>query len=329
MHLSPFRRPGPALSNSPGLRSLRFWALLVAAAAAPGTAYACACGCGVYEVGTSSMLPTGSGVAAFVDYDYQDQNRNWSGSSQAPASDNTDKDIRTGWFTVGYQDMFSRSWGLRLEVPYEMRHFVTVSNAPGGNLAAFDFRGLGDIRIEGVYSGFSPDMSAGLTFGLKLPTGNFTTNNAYDDIDRDTEIGSGSTDLLVGGFKRFKLGIDYGWSGFLQGLVDIPVLTQGQYRPGTEVDGAFGVYYNGWSIGRMLISPIGQVKVSVRGPDTGANATFPVASGYSRLLVSPGIEFDLHPVKAYADVELPLYQHFTGNQLAAAVLFRLNIAYMF
>jgi hypothetical protein len=295
----------------------------------PSAGRACACGCGIYEVGTSSMIPTGSGITTYIDYDYQDQDHNWSGSSQAPDADNTDKDIRTSWFTYGYQDMFNRDWGVRLEVPYEERHFVTVSNAPGGPLADLNFSGFGDIRVEGIYTGFSPDLSSGLTFGLKLATGSYTRNNAYDDIDRDSEIGSGSTDLLLGGYRRFNLGVDYGWSAFVQGLLDVPVLTQVQYRPGTELDGAFGVYYNGWSIGRMLISPIGQLKVSVRGSDTGANATYPVASGFERLLVSPGVEFDLHPAKVYADVELPLYEHFTGNQVAASVLFRLNVAYMF
>jgi hypothetical protein len=275
------------------------------------------------------MFPEGSGVTTFMDYDFQDQDRNWSGSSPAPGSDNTDKDIRTSWFTLGYQDMVSRSWGIRLEVPYEERHFVTVSYAPGNPLADLNFRGFGDIRIEGVYTGFSPDLSSGLTFGVKLPTGSFTQNNAFGDIDRDTEIGSGSTDLLVGAYRRFNLGIDYGWSGFAQALVDVPVLTQAQYRPGAEFDGAVGLYYNGWSIGRMLISPIAQLKVSVRGMDTGANATSPVASGFNRLLFSPGIEFDMHPVKVAADIELPVYQHFTGNQLAAPLMFRLNVAYMF
>jgi hypothetical protein len=309
------------------LQSLWIWALL--AATAPSLGWACACGCGIYEVGTSSMLPTGSGITTFLDYDYQDQDHNWSGSSEAPAADNTDKDIRTSWFTFGYQDMFNRSWGLRFEVPYERRHFVTVSNDPAGNLADLDFSGLGDIRIEGIYTGLSPDLSSGLTFGLKLPTGSYTQNNAFDDIDRDTQIGSGSTDLLMGAYRRFNMGADYGWSGFVQGLLDIPILTQAQYRPGSEVDGAFGVYYNGWSIGHLLISPIAQLKVSIRGTDTGANATHPVASGFGRVLFSPGVEFDLHPVKVYADVEMPLYQHFTGNQVAAPVLVRLNVAYMF
>ena len=41
------------------------------------------------------------------------------------------------------------------------------------------------------------------------------------------------------------------------------------------------------------------------------------------------LELDLHPFKAYADVELPLYYHFTGDQLAAKTLFRVNVSYMF
>ena len=120
----------------------------------------------------------GLGSHGLVDYDYQDQDHNWSGSSEAPDADNSDKDIRTSWETFGYQDMFDRSWGIRLEIPYEERHFVTVSNAPGGPLTDLNFSGFGDIRIEGIYTGFSPDLSSGLTFGLKLPTGSYTTNNA-------------------------------------------------------------------------------------------------------------------------------------------------------
>ena len=295
----------------------------------PDIGRSCACGCGIYEVGTSSMLPTGSGIMTYVDYDYQDQNHNWSGDSQAPNADNPDKDIRTSWETFGYQDMFSRSWGIRLEVPYEERHFVTASNAPGGPLTDLNFSGFGDIRIEGIYTGFSPDLSSGLTFGLKLPTGSHTLNDAYGDIDRDSEIGSGSTDILLGGYKRFDIDTDYGWSGFTQALLDLPVLTQAQYRPGTEFDVAAGAYYNGWRIGRMLISPIAQLKASLRGSDSGANATHPIASGFARLIVAPGIELDMHPLRVYGDVELPLYEHFTGNQVAASVLVRLNIALMF
>jgi len=41
------------------------------------------------------MFPSGQGGMAFLQYDYQDQNHNWSGTSQAPAANNDDKEIRT------------------------------------------------------------------------------------------------------------------------------------------------------------------------------------------------------------------------------------------
>jgi hypothetical protein len=275
------------------------------------------------------MMPAGSGRMAYIDYDYQDQSQNWSGSSEAPAAANADKDIRTSWYTLGYQEMFSRSWGLRLELPYEERHFVTTGGATGSDIVSLNFSGIGDVRIEGIYTGFSPDLSRGLLFGLKLPTGSHTENDAYGDIDRDTEIGSGSTDILLGGFQRFNIETDYGWSGFAQALLDVPVLTQAQYRPGAEFDAALGAYYEGLRIGKLLVSPIGQLKLSARGQDSGANSAHPVSSGFARVLAAPGLELDLHPLRLYADVELPLYYHFTGNQLVSKVLFRLNLSYMF
>lgn len=307
-------------------------ALLVVIAASlftPRRAHGCACGCGIYEVGTSSMLPTGTGIMTYLDYDYQDQNQNWSGDSPAPAADNGDKDIRTSWYTLGYQQMFSREWGLRIELPYEDRHFVTTGGATGDEIVALNFSGLGDIRVEGLYTGFSPDLSAGVLFGLKLPTGSYNNNDAWDDVDRDSQIGTGSTDILLGGYDRFDIGRGSNWSGFTQALLDAPVLTQVQYRPGVELDSSIGAYYNGFSWGRLKIAPILQLKVSLRTSDSGANASSPIASGFARLLGSPGIEIDCHPFTFYTDVELPICEYFRGNQLAARTLFRANIGYMF
>ncbi|MBV9618811.1 MAG: hypothetical protein JO201_06325, partial [Verrucomicrobia bacterium] len=52
-------------------------------------------------------------------------------------------------------------------------------------------------------------------------------------------------------------------------------------------------------------------------------------SGFQRVLLSPGVEVDVHPLKFYADVEVPVYQNFTGNQIAAPVLIKATIAYEF
>jgi hypothetical protein len=105
-------------------------------------------------------------------------------------------------------------------------------------------------------------------------------------------------------------------------------LTQGDYRPGFEADAATGIYYDGLSLGRVKISPVAQVIGSWRDHDHGAGAA-PADSGYERVLLSPGIEFHLHPVKIYADVELPVFQNMNGNQLVAPVLFKLSVSYMF
>jgi len=315
---------------------------LLAGVLAPSVVHACACGCGVFDVATSSMLPNGQGGMAWLQYDYQDQNRNWSGYSQAPAANNGDKEIETHFITAGFQYMFNDSWGLKVEIPYDYRTFKTVTsnpNVPNNTVTTINWGALGDIRLEGIYTGFFADQSAGVTFGLKLPTGDWTYNNAWGDVDRDSEIGTGSTDILIGGFYRGNITKDEKWDWFAQGLLDVPVLTQVQYRPGVELDTAAGIDYKGFSLGRVQISPVAQAIFSYRSSDSGANASGgandndgPIPgpdSGYQRLMLSPGIEFHIHPVMIYADAELPVFQHFTGNQMAASVLYKLSVSWMF
>jgi hypothetical protein len=78
----------------------------------------------------------------------------------------------------------------------------------------------------------------------------------------------------------------------------------------------------------VRISPVAQAIFSYRSSDSG-DAASPDNSGYERLMLSPGIEFHIHPVKIYADVEIPVFQNFTGNQVAAPVLFKVSMSYMF
>jgi len=291
---------------------------------APGNVHGCACGCGVFDVGTSSMFPGGPGGMAFLEYDYQDQNRNWNGTSQAPAANNDDKEIQTHFVTFGLQYMFNWSWGIQAEMPYDFRYFKTKDDA--GDIVSRNWSQPGDARIEGIYTGFFPDMSAGITFGVKLPTGSHTF--APEVVDRDTQIGTGSTDLLLGGFYSDNLTRDNQWDWFAQLQLDVPALIQDQYRPGVELDAAAGIDYKGLSLAGVRITPVAQVIFSERTGDTGAAAD-PANTGYQRIMLSPGIECHLHALTLYADAEFPVYQNFTGNQLAAPVLFKVILSYMF
>jgi len=288
----------------------------------PAISWACACGCGVFDVKTYSLFPTEEEGLVFLEYNYMDQNRNWSGASRASAADNSDKEIRTEFYTFGSQYMFNRQWGVMAEVPYENRSFTTTTD--NGDIAKFTHSGFGDVRIKGIYAGFSPDLSSGITFGLKLPTGDYT----YPNFDRDTEIGTGSTDALLGGYLMGRLPIADQWNWFVNGQLDQPFLSRDEYRPGSEFDAVAGIYYNGWRVKNFKIAPVAQVIGSHRWRDSGAAADA-VDTGYDRVLFAPGIELDMAGVSLYADVAFPAYQRVNGNQLVAPELFTLRMSYNF
>lgn len=298
--------------------------VLLAGVLTPGAAHACACGCGVFDVATSSMIPKGQGGMAWIQDAFMNQNRNWSGTSEAPAADNDDKELETDFLTLGAQYMVNDSWGAQIEIPYDFRYFKGTDE--NGNITSHNWSQLGDIRIQGIYTGFFGDLSAGVTFGLKLPTGSYTEDP--DLVDRDTQIGTGSTDALLGGFYRRNLDKNQWWDGFAQMELDVPVLTQAGYRPGIELDTAAGIDYRGLKLGRTSIVPLAQVIFSERTSDSGSNAN-PDNTGYQRLMLSPGIEVHIHPIILYADAEFPVFQHFTGDQLAAPVMFKLSVSWMF
>ncbi len=288
----------------------------------PNIALACACGCGVFDVGTADMLPTQPGGMAFLEYDFMNQNKNWHNDSQAPAADNDDKRIRSSFYTAGAEYMFNREWGGEIELPYTDRHFRTTQD--DGSIAGFHDESIGDIRIKGIYTGFSEDMSTGITYGIRLPSGDHNATG----FDRDTDIGSGSTDMLLGAFHVGGLTDDRKFDWFTSGELDQPVLVKNGYRPGTELDAVIGTYYNDLYIGKVKIVPIAQIIGSARLRDDGP-ASDHADSGYHRLLLSPGIEADVGSVRMYADVEIPVYQYVNGNQLTAPELFKMNISYKF
>jgi hypothetical protein len=304
-------------------RPVRHAAVTALFCLAPTASFACACGCGVFDVGTASMFPQNSGAMGFVEYDFMDQDKNWSGSSRASADANSDKRIRTSFMNVGLEYQFNRSWGMSVEVPYWHRYFQTQDNS--GNIVAFTHGALGDLRLKGVYTGFSPDMSTGITFGIKLPTGDAT----YTNFDPDTQIGSGSTDTLLGIYHLGSLPLNSQWRYFLQAQWDEPVRHKANYRPGNEVIATAGTYYEGWQVSPTVrIAPVLQLNATYRGHDGGPDG-HPQDSGYTRLLVTPGIEVDFSKAAIYVDVGLPVHTNSSGNQLVSSQFWRMNVSYKF
>ncbi len=325
----------------------RLAGLLIICSLIPAEALACACGCAVFDVGSSGLLPKEGdhGGNVYLEWDYSNQNRNWSGTSKAPAANDADKNILTNWLVVGANYMINRDWGFGIRIPTANRSFLTDTNFPDtpADLQKYTVSSIGDIELMGMYTGFTNDMSKGIIFGLKLPTGDYTAPG----FDRDTQIGTGSTDFLLGGFWRGMITGDNAWQYFGQFRYQQPFLTSSawdgdlqanaNYNPGLQVDAAAGIVYNNWyHVGPFdKIAPVLQLIYSHREPDSGAAAD-PENTGYDRLYISPGVDFtkvvddaNNQTLKLYGDIEIPIYQRVNGNQLVSPFLSKLILAYTF
>ena len=321
-------------------------------------AFACACGCSVFDVGGLDLpQEQDHGGRVFFEFWGSNQTQNYVGSSRAPAALNVDKNLNTQWYNVGFSYNFNRDWGVKVRIPTANRDLTTTTDiAFPGSLNTFNSKSIGDIEIMGMYTGFFKDMSTGIMFGVKLPSGTFTAPG----FDRDTQIGTGSTDLLLGAFHRGLLTGDNAWQYFGQFLLRRPFLYQAaadpqgffdgnpgvvqNYFPGYQIDGAAGIVYNNLYhvLGLDKITPLGQVIVSTRSHDTGTGAD-PYNSGFDRVMLSPGVEFtkvvdeaNNRVIKLYADVEFPIYYRAnaannagTEGQLVAPYLIKVVGSYNF
>jgi hypothetical protein len=298
------------------------------------SALACGCGSCSYNVGTSYNFPDGPGGIVWTEYDYIGQSQNWHGLGPAGAGNNPHKLIQTSWLQGGMQYFFNNKWGASLVVPSanrivraETENGMEVQQgqeAAAPTVVTKQWWSMGDIRLNGYYTGFSPDMSTGVNLGMKFATGNWTV----PDIDRDNQIGTGSTDILFGFFHRHRITSDEKWSWFADAQLDAPVITQGGYTPGLQVNTTTGVYYTGLHLGGVKIRPLGQVLFVNKASDSGA-ASDPQNTGYQQVSLSPGIEFDFKKVRLYADAELPVMNNVVGNQLIAPCTVKVVASYQF
>ena len=310
------------------------------------SALACACGCGVFDVGAASIMPSDSdsGLSVWLRFNTMDQNKNWENGSSAPASDNGDKRIQTDFYTIGGEYRISRKWTVMAELPLYHRSFTHIDDDGGitgtpGSLTTSRLTSLGDLQLTAMYTGLSADMSTGIGFGVKLPTGDDKGPNGPAggaEFDRDTLPGTGSTDAILSAYHVGHLDSEGKLSWFSQARYQIAFATRDGYRPGNELDASLGASYDLGAAGPITkIAPVLSLINSLRAHDTGNNAN-PLNSGYERLLIAPGISLRAGKVRLYADIELPIYQHVNSDvvpgasgQLVAAHLFNATLSYDF
>jgi hypothetical protein len=217
---------------------------------------------------------------------------------------------------------FNADWGVSVSLPYVDRSHLHIHNHGGAQLPeAWDFRSAGDARVLARYrlatfEAKEPEprlATAGLTFGLKLPTGRIYVRNGDGDLaERSLQPGTGTTDALVGAYYAQMLPMqDLSW--FVQGLVQTPLNSRDEFKSGTRLSVDAGLRYDvSESFGLML-----QVNALHRGRDKGANAE-PDDSGGTSWFLSPGISVGLtKDVRAYAFYQVPIHQRVNGVQLVA------------
>jgi hypothetical protein len=314
----------------------------------PTRSLACACGCGIFDVGDGTLMPNSaqSGLELWFRLAYMDQNQNWEGASKATAADNSDKDLRTTFYFVGGQYVINSKWTVMAELPVFDRFLTTTDDGtvigPAGTVCTGHDTAIGDLELMAMYTGFAKDMSTGLGFGVKLPTGDDVGPRGPLgglEFDRDSLPGTGSTDLIVEAYHDGALTTDGRLAYFVQAKYQFAVATHDQYRPGNELDAAAGITYDLGAFGPITkVAPVLQFLDSWREHDAGLQAD-PPNSGYERVLIDPGVSMRINRLRLDADVAFPIYQHMnaapsvaiegTAGQLVAGTLLKFQASYDF
>ena len=230
------------------------------------------------------------------------------------------------------------NWGVNLQLPYIKRSHATLGTAsdgatpgPNGESYVSDTSDLGDIRLVGRYAGFLEQHNLGVLFGVKLPTGRTALSGTSTDatqpgpvtIDPGLQPGSGTTDLILGGY--YAVGLGKGWEYYLQGLYQTALNEKDGYRPGDGYNLNIGLKYMGFT----HVEPQVQLNARYVRHDTGARADT-ASTGGTLVYLSPGAVIPLSSqLAAYAFVQLPVYQDVRGVQLMPKYTASIGIRYSF
>jgi hypothetical protein len=338
------------------LRSALAIALGVSALLSSMNVLACAaCGCTLSKDWESQGISSKTGFTADLSYDYLNQDKQRYGTSSASTSlvnsqyaAGQEVEAYTKTSTITASLIYNAdTWGVTLSMPYLSRKHGTYgaldTPTPGATvdttaLITSSNNGIGDIRIVGRYNGFSADNSSGLIAGIKLPTG--STSGTFSDgstLDAGLQIGTGSTDIILGGYATGTLDT-YGW--FLQGTVQHAVATKSlsgaDYRPGDAYSLNTGIRYAGFG---AKVSPMLQLNIIKRQADTdnGTGVNVPLdpvtnipVTGGTLAYLAPGVSVRIGGgASVYGFVQIPLYQNVNSLQISPSYTLTMGVRQSF
>ncbi len=212
---------------------------------------------------------------------------------------------------------FSSEWSLSATLPLLDRRHDHIHNhhEHGDHVEQFhdrwDYSQAGDLRLLTSYR--PQDRNGGLLFGVKLPTGaTDIANNEGVTAERMLQPGSGTTDILFGGFYRHRTPSS-GLAWFTQFLWQSAIDEQDAYRPGRNISVDTGLSYDGGSSLDWML----QLNLVHKASDDGDEAE-PENSGGVYAFLSPGFSLELgDSLQLYTFLQQSLYQDVTGVQLTA------------
>jgi Putative MetA-pathway of phenol degradation len=309
-------------------KKMKFRTTIIAGALAgllPSLALA-SCGaafCTVNTNWTTQGALNAAGSSFDLRYEYIDQDRPFAGSDSVAVGAIHHHHDEVGTVNRNVVATYSRSfgdgWGLTLSAPVGQRDHVHIHNHHGEKVSEqWKFTELGDVRAIGrhqVYSGQDPlnPSTAGVTFGLKLPTGRTTmANDDGDAAERSMQPGTGTTDLIVGAYYHQTL-MDSDSSWFAQGQYQHALNSHDGYKPGAQFGADMG-YRRGFG---ERLGAVVQLNFVHKRADKG-NQAEPADSGGRFVYLSPGLTYGITSnLQVYGFVQQALYRHVNGVQLTA------------
>ncbi|HEY8085273.1 MAG TPA: hypothetical protein VIE69_06695 [Methylophilaceae bacterium] len=323
--------------NSVMNRASVYASLLALCLAAPLTANACSsCGCTLNSDWSAQGVSAGEGLHFDIRADYFQQNQMRHGTdavsrTSVPAGTEVQETTINRNLSLALDYAVNADWSVNVMLPLYSRTHNTFGDGSSGvaypdpaALQTSSSQGIGDIKVTTRYSGWSADHSFGIIAGLKLPTGD--TKDTFSDgspLDRGLQLGSGTTDLLLGGYHFGTINRD--WDYFSQAVLQIPLDSHDEFRPGDGLNVTAGVRY--MSFDKFI--PQLQVNARMEKRESGAEADVE-NSGATLVYFSPGVTVPINKqVLLYGFLQIPIFQRVNGYQIETQAVASVGLHYNF